>query len=698
MSSRTERATGITSASNNPTKQEIDDIVPVPKYESEQYLPKYEHITGTRKELLLDEFGYVRTFFKTRPANHFNLQRKLNQARMGTTYDLYLTRTVWIALGVGLVWALIGLGIGVLFLQMGVFDGLGMPTVVLSVPVLGQLIVAMAPYKAIFGAAILTVVTGTLFSVFTWFIRYYYPYNVADARRRNINITLPHVIVYMYALSFGGMQFTEVIRRTAETEDTYGEVANEFDMIVRDMELFGNDLYTALRNARNLTPSTHMEQFLDDLLSVLDSGSNFTEFLRTESEKYMNEAVREQESFLDTLELLSEIFIIGFVAAPLFIVVTLLMMSFLGGNTLPILLILVYLIIPLGMLGFLVLVATLSDPYQQPEHKIDLDVDVDRMELSEELQQNPGFEIFQGIQLRERIKGVVKNPVRTFKLEPLYTLVISVPLTIIVWAYLWVTMGASVEGLLFEPYRFGSALLVLPFLLVSVPLAIFYEYDKQRRKHVSKRLPDTLDILASANQMGVSLVEGLEMVSRNITGSFAEELKLTRNDIRWNVDVRQSLLALGHRVKVPQLTRTCHILAEGARSSGELYKILTIAAEDTRQRYRLERNQRQELNSYTVVVIIGFLVYMGVIVIIDYSFLGVLTETIDADGAATQADFLNIDLTELAIYHALFLHSALVMAVGTGLISGKLTDNNILSGLKYAIGLVLLTMFVFAFL
>jgi flagellar protein FlaJ len=94
------------------------------------------------------------------------------------------------------------------------------------------------------------------------------------------------------------MNTFEIIREIAEADEVYGSVSDEFDMTVRDIELFGNDLFTALRDARNLTPSANLEQFLDDLLSVLDSGFDVT-------------------NFLDTLSIMSEVFVVVFVTAPL---------------------------------------------------------------------------------------------------------------------------------------------------------------------------------------------------------------------------------------------------------------------------------------------------------------------------------------------------------------------------------------------
>jgi flagellar protein FlaJ len=676
---------------------ETDDLIPVPRYESEQYLPTEERISGIRSDLLREEFGIVRTYFKSREDVHADLQRRLNQAHLGTTFDVYLARTLWVAVGAAALGAALGLLISWLFARTGVFTELSAPWLPTTGP-LGDLVGFVAANEVILGTGIVVCGLAVVFGAVAWYAGYYYPSLVIDNRRRNINITLPHAIVYMYALSFGGMDFVTVVRRTAETQDTYGEVANEFDTIVKDIDLFGSDLFTALRNARNLTPSDSMEQFLDDMLSMLDSGGDVTEFLREEATKHRERAIREQERFLDTLELLSEFFIIGFVAAPIFFVVTLLMMSFLGENTLPLLFLLVYALLPLSMAGFLVLIATLSEPYKQPAH--DLEGIRDDLDPWPEgpVRGHPSFQAYRRTQFREWLTSLWDDPVGVFRRAPLLTLVVTVPAALALAAFAWSELGVVVDSFYDRHFEVGVALIVLPLLVVTVPLMVFYEANQRRKRHVARRLPDTLDILASANQMGLSLGEGLELVSRSVTGTFADELRKVRNDIEWNADVRRALLSLADRLEVPQLTRTCNILAEGTRSTGDLHKILSIAAEDTRQRYRLERNRNQELQAYTTIVIVGFLVYLTVIVILDYSFLGTIAEQVEGGEQLAEAGLVTIRGDTVGLYRALFFHSALIQAVGTGLLSGKLTDNSVLSGLKYSVGLVGLTVVVFAFL
>jgi flagellar protein FlaJ len=256
----------------------------------------------------------------------------------------------------------------------------------------------------------------------------------------------------------------------------------------------------------------------------------------------------------------------------------------------------------------------------------------------------------------------------------------------------------SVDALMARPVATTTALFVVPLLVVLTPLTVFYELKRRREIEIARRFPDTLNILSSANKMGIPLVDGLDLVSRWSEGVVAKELRVVRNDIEWNHDVTGALLKFGDRIRVPQLSRTMKLLAEGIRSSGDLSRVLSIAAEDTRNREKLERTRRRELGSYIAVVVIGFLVFLLVIVLLDASFLTPLSGLEDTNPAPAGADVpIGFSSVPVETYRLMFFHAALVQALGSGLLAGKLSDNDTMSGLKYGLALVLVAMAAFAF-
>ncbi|WP_335999994.1 type II secretion system F family protein [Halorientalis halophila] len=690
--------------------------------------PPVERSGPSDSERIREEYGRVRAYFKRRGAQYRDLQRALNQSRAGVGYDVYLKRTAFYAIATAFAGALVGVFVTLLLSNLGVIAELRNP---LSVD--GGVARFVGQNRSMFFGAGATLVLAALSGGAVWYARTTYPRYLADNRRRNIDVTLPHAITFLYALSHGGMSLLETMRVLAESEDSYGEVANEFDMIVRDVDLFGNDLYTAIRNARDLTPSDNLEGFFDDLLAVLDAGGDVTEFFSDETDTYLEDAREQQDQFVSTLELLSEVFVVGFVAAPLFLVVILLVISMLGGATLGQLTLLIYAILPLGMIAFLVLIDTLSTPYRVPRTEFEAEAGIvgdrfstlgtavvrdafadlldwlgvvsrsapDEGALSPPERDRIRTDRYLRARRREEFRKRLLDPLASVRRDPLSSLLVTLPLALVTVGGFLATglVEPTRDAFLAEPVTATTLVVVVPFLLVAIPLSVFHELKTQRETDFARRFPDTLNVLSSANRMGIEFTDALAMVGQWSRGPLATELRMVRNDIRWHFDTRSALLGLANRINAPSLSRTLKLVAEGTRSSSDVARVLSVAADDARDRFKIERRRRQDLSAYTVVVIIGFLVYMLVIVLLDTSYLRPIADAppVPAPEGVTGTP-VSLENLPVEAYRALFFHSALIQAVGIGLIAGKLSRDSVLSGLKYGIALITLTLITFALL
>lgn len=688
-----EEASGI-EPGTEPTTESDSEPEPEPEEAIRDPLVEERDLGEDKQAELRDAYGYVRAFFKSRPERYRGLQRRLKQARSRDTYDEYLTDSVRIAfvatVVVGALGATVLAGLALVGSGVGIFEPLfGVSErsrdAFLTTPVLVAVVVSLAGSVAAGGTV--------------WVVRnYYYPRSIVAARRRSIALNLPYAITFMYALSSGGMNFVEVCRRLGDNEAVYGEVANEFDLVVREIDLFGNDLLQALDNVRTLTPSDGLRRFLDDLLGVLESGGDLETFLEEEAEEYLDDAIEDQESFIETLGALSEVFVVGFVAAPLFLIVVLMVVSFLGADTVGLIAGLVYGVFPLAMVGFLLVVDLLSRPYEEPTAS--RSIEDERTVAAGRVEDDPRFPAYQRTKRETGLRAFLADPFRAIRRRPVLSLGLTVPAGVVaVGGAVWTgVVDPMVSGFLDTPLRTTLGVVVLPLVTATVPVMVLHERERRRTMVITERFPDVLSLLASANQTGVELVGAFELVTRWASGTLAEELRKVRNDVAWNHDLTQALLGFADRLNVPQLTRTMTLVAEGSRSSGDLHGLLEIAAADTRARAKLARARRREVGSYVAIVVLGFLVYLLVIVMVSASYLDPIAELVAASEAGATQGPVGLGAIPVETYRLLFLHSALIQGFGSGLIAGKLAENDVLSGLKYGIGLVGLTIAAFFFL
>ena len=187
-------------------------------------------------------------------------------------------------------------------------------------------------------------------------------------RSIRINLTLHNAVAYMYAMRRGGAQLMTIYYALSENANIYGEVALEVRQIVRDVDFFGLDVVTAIRRLSDTTPSEKLKDFLGDLLSVIESGGDMSEFLSSRVRLYQEEARFEQKQFLTILSMVAESYVTLFVAGPLFLIIIMVVMGMMGGSAVLQLSLIIYVVIPIGSLIFILLIDLISTKAEKTEH------------------------------------------------------------------------------------------------------------------------------------------------------------------------------------------------------------------------------------------------------------------------------------------------------------------------------------------
>jgi flagellar protein FlaJ len=173
-------------------------------------------------------------------------------------------------------------------------------------------------------------------------------------RSRGLNAKLPYALNYISTMASAGATPEQLFAGLA-AQPLYGEVAQEAAWIVRDLRVLGMDLMGALAKGIDRSPSVKFQDFLQGAVTALSAGGDLGAYFNGKAEQYLQENRQDQRKFLDGLGVLAEAFVTVVVAAPLFLIVILSVMTTFGGNAQDNLLIgyiLVFVLIPLSQAGF----------------------------------------------------------------------------------------------------------------------------------------------------------------------------------------------------------------------------------------------------------------------------------------------------------------------------------------------------------
>lgn len=689
---------------------------PIPSYETNTVTDKKEdRDLDTLDRIALRLFG---DYFKKHKENYRGFQRTLNQAQMSDGYDLYLSRILlWFLILLGASLAISLSVTAVLFGFIPEFSidlafnagqyslpsfipsinvGLEMPELSLPEGVL-EPVYEIGP---LFVTALLSLLLTFIMAGIPTLTMYLMPWYKAGEREREIDTMLPYTVTFMYALSRGGANLLNIMRTVSQSGDVYGEASDEFRLVVRDMEFFDSDIRRALRNAAQESPSKKFTDFIDDLVSIVDTGGDLEGFLYDKTEDFLLEARREQENFLDTLSLMGEIYVTAFVAGPLFVIIIVTVMALIGGSSIFMLYAIVYGILPLGNVGFAFLIDVLKSGKQAESELDDYSgkMGLDELEDKAKNHEDSRIKNLYKKNRREHWKEIVLNPYNTFREHPSWTLVLTFPLTLIYLGAVYYLLGIP-EPMIENSIKITSAYLVGPIGIFLIPISAFHEIKTRRQGRILKNIPSMLKKLSSSNATGVSLKESFEIVARSTAGEMGEELRNVRNEIDWRGDLNEALIRFAKRIDTPRLSRTVKLITMASRSTGNITDVIDVAAKDVTQTHRLEEDRQQEMALYTVIIIVSFLVYLLVIVMLNEAFLSEIASLAEQGQQSSQqlSGTAGFSLSNLPVnlYNMVFFHSTIIQAFGAGLIAGQMGSDDMISGLKFSLGMIAVSTIVF---
>ena len=195
----------------------------------------------------------------------------------------------------------------------------------------------------------------TILLVATYYI--YLPESRAKARAKKIDILLPYVANFIATMSSAGISPGEIFKRLSSV-DLYGEIQKEARKISKEIYIMGVDTITALKHAIERSPSRKFKDFLQGIISTIQSGSDLNKYFKNIVDKYMYEDLLERKKNLESLAVIAEIFVITVIAFPLFLVIIISTMSLTssgGAISFNFLYVLSLVILPLAYFGFYVL-------------------------------------------------------------------------------------------------------------------------------------------------------------------------------------------------------------------------------------------------------------------------------------------------------------------------------------------------------
>jgi len=193
----------------------------------------------------------------------------------------------------------------------------------------------------------------TLLSIVGFYI---YPASERNHIKKSIFNELPFATIHMSAIAGSDIEPTKIFRIIAKSPE-YPHIGLEMKKIINQVDIYGYDLVTSLKNAARSTSNKKLAELFSGMATNIVSGGSLKNYLDKKSENLLLDYKLERKNYSSVAETFMDIYISILVTAPLILVVMLIIMNVTGlGIGIPFNLMIIFIIGGVGLINILFLI------------------------------------------------------------------------------------------------------------------------------------------------------------------------------------------------------------------------------------------------------------------------------------------------------------------------------------------------------
>jgi flagellar protein FlaJ len=173
------------------------------------------------------------------------------------------------------------------------------------------------------------IAVSLFFPALTFMLFYLYPITQAASIKKRIESELPFVVIHMASIAGSGVEPSRIFETIALSSE-YPVISKEFKKIMNQVNLYGYDLVNSLRNVSKSTSSEKLAELLNSISTNISGGGSLRDYLDKKAEETLLEYKLERKKYINVAETSMDIYIGILIAAPLILMVLLILMNVTG--------------------------------------------------------------------------------------------------------------------------------------------------------------------------------------------------------------------------------------------------------------------------------------------------------------------------------------------------------------------------------
>ncbi len=165
-----------------------------------------------------------------------------------------------------------------------------------------------------------------LFPIATFLTMYIYPSLERSSIEGGVDYELPFVTIQMAAIAGADIEPSNIFKIIALNKE-YPFVRQEAKKLMNQLNLYGYDLVTALRNVAMASPSKSWAELLNGFSTTIRSGGDLSKYLHKRAETLLFEYRLKREKATKSAETFMNLYISIVIAAPMLLMLLLIMLN-----------------------------------------------------------------------------------------------------------------------------------------------------------------------------------------------------------------------------------------------------------------------------------------------------------------------------------------------------------------------------------
>jgi len=158
---------------------------------------------------------------------------------------------------------------------------------------------------------------------------YFYPASQASSIQKKISQELPFATIHMAAIAGSNIEPTKIFKIIASSKE-YSHVGAEMRKVITQVDIYGYDLVTSLKNVAKRTSNKRLAELFSGLATNIGTGGGLKTYLESKAENFLLDYRLERQKYSELAGTFMDVYISILIAAPLVLMMMFIVMNVAG--------------------------------------------------------------------------------------------------------------------------------------------------------------------------------------------------------------------------------------------------------------------------------------------------------------------------------------------------------------------------------